>query len=567
MHALTIDRAALRYRLPESRPDLQGRLDRVRARLFEHALEAALADAGVSSNELVCVRTLRVALRVPEHIGDAALLERWAAELRHAMLERLREADPRELVRYASPIAALTDMARSLVREDRRRAWAWCSLGLIREAELGSSGAGLQALLRTLLERPTHVVALVANLAATPTPALRWLRGLPRTSRLALLDVALVAHGIDADTRTRLRAALVEFATHAADATLEALEPSAVGHATASPSSIEPTPLLPREPETGSRSPIAELLETLLRERGSLAEHEPDSRELIGLLVLLATLDAASLTASARFTRALASPTRAPIVALARSIGVALLRPRAVGERGPSRHAGKPATVAAGSHADAHAGPGSRGARAPAPTADVAPADTSTSRERARASESPAAWRDEPLDARVRATSEWGGLLLVLAIVRSEQLWQRITELAELEGVDARRLLHAFGRSLIPEPLAPDDPALLAFVGLLPTAPLDPLEPEPPRERLATLRSTLITALERRLPLREYRPARGDALLSWLLRRHAELLGQPGWLEVHFRLRDVDTDIRRAGLDLDPGWLPELGLVMKFVYV
>jgi hypothetical protein len=35
---------------------------------------------------------------------------------------------------------------------------------------------------------------------------------------------------------------------------------------------------------------------------------------------------------------------------------------------------------------------------------------------------------------------------------------------------------------------------------------------------------------------------------------------------VIFSIREVVTEIRRAGLDLDPGFIPWLGVVMKFYY-
>ncbi|MFV8752714.1 hypothetical protein ACNOYE_19370 [Nannocystaceae bacterium ST9] len=320
------------------------------------------------------------------------------------------------------------------------------------------------------------------------------------------------------------------------------------------------------------------------RRAGTIDEHEHESRELIGVLALLASLDAAPLAARARIAGALAeSAGREPIAALAQTIGVVLTRRANAGEREPSPRDAEVSRAIDRVEAEAEAEVDARESTAPttsraserSPKADDArrsepptQASSEPASERARrASETQTAWRDEPLDARVRASSEWGGLLLLLPIFRSERLWDRVAELAEPDAIDPRRLLHAFGRSLIPEPIAADDPALLAFVGLLPGAEFEALDPEPLRERLAALRATSITALERRLPVREHRPARGEALLAWLLRRHAELVGQPGWLELHFRLRDVDTDIRRAGLDLDPGWLPELGLVVKFVYV
>jgi hypothetical protein len=31
-------------------------------------------------------------------------------------------------------------------------------------------------------------------------------------------------------------------------------------------------------------------------------------------------------------------------------------------------------------------------------------------------------------------------------------------------------------------------------------------------------------------------------------------------------LDEVDLDVRRAGLDLDPGWVPWLGTVVRYVY-
>ena len=44
------------------------------------------------------------------------------------------------------------------------------------------------------------------------------------------------------------------------------------------------------------------------------------------------------------------------------------------------------------------------------------------------------------------------------------------------------------------------------------------------------------------------------------------MVADPAWLEVRFALDDADVRVRRAGLDLDPGWLPWLGCVVRFVY-
>ena len=48
--------------------------------------------------------------------------------------------------------------------------------------------------------------------------------------------------------------------------------------------------------------------------------------------------------------------------------------------------------------------------------------------------------------------------------------------------------------------------------------------------------------------------------------RSGRIEREPGWVDVHLALADVDVDVRRAGLDLDPGWVPWLGCVVRFCY-
>lgn len=68
-----------------------------------------------------------------------------------------------------------------------------------------------------------------------------------------------------------------------------------------------------------------------------------------------------------------------------------------------------------------------------------------------------------------------------------------------------------------------------------------------------------------------------QAMRSWCrLQTHlglANLVRRPGWMsysqthvEVWMPLSDIDLRIRRAGLDIDPGWVPWLGQVIRFHY-
>ncbi|MFC4072283.1 hypothetical protein, partial [Actinoplanes subglobosus] len=58
-----------------------------------------------------------------------------------------------------------------------------------------------------------------------------------------------------------------------------------------------------------------------------------------------------------------------------------------------------------------------------------------------------------------------------------------------------------------------------------------------------------------------------DDDLGWFWRRTASIDARPGWIEITFSLDDVDTRIRAAGLDLDPGFVWWLGAVVRFRYV
>jgi hypothetical protein len=115
------------------------------------------------------------------------------------------------------------------------------------------------------------------------------------------------------------------------------------------------------------------------------------------------------------------------------------------------------------------------------------------------------------------------------------------------------------------EPLAPDDPARLAFCGLPPDS--EPPEPGDVERFPATEGAdAVLRGLRTRLAGRRL-DERADAdLLRQVVDRPGVVRADPGWLEVELRLDDVDTDLRTAGLDLDPGPLSWLGCTVVFCY-
>jgi hypothetical protein len=170
----------------------------------------------------------------------------------------------------------------------------------------------------------------------------------------------------------------------------------------------------------------------------------------------------------------------------------------------------------------------------------------------------PPTGEDAPIVIRQRAETRFGGLLFLLGLVEDLGLPEEI--LARFERRPFRWVLHHLALALVPA--ADNDAAVLAFAGLLPEARPPSLDAEPPtdaeRAIVAALVTRIATVLGERL---EQRPP-----IPFVCHRRAEIVADPGWIEVRLALDDVSTEIRRAGLDLDPGYVPWLGVVVRFFY-
>jgi hypothetical protein len=84
------------------------------------------------------------------------------------------------------------------------------------------------------------------------------------------------------------------------------------------------------------------------------------------------------------------------------------------------------------------------------------------------------------------------------------------------------------------------------------------------RHELATLPPLPAAAELRQLCLRWY--GRAGLWQPELLRVHAEIRASPSHVDLHAPLAEVRMQVRLAGLDLNPGWLPWLGRVVTFHY-
>lgn len=127
-------------------------------------------------------------------------------------------------------------------------------------------------------------------------------------------------------------------------------------------------------------------------------------------------------------------------------------------------------------------------------------------------------------------------------------------------------VLHAVVCQLAPA--APGDPALLAFAGLLPTdePPSRAWHPadQPELDTVAGHARRWLAVTAQRLL---HDGTATAETVERLLHRRGTIFAERGWIDVEMPISEVDIDIRRAGLDIDPGWIGWLGSAVKFRYV
>jgi hypothetical protein len=163
-----------------------------------------------------------------------------------------------------------------------------------------------------------------------------------------------------------------------------------------------------------------------------------------------------------------------------------------------------------------------------------------------------------------RWTTRHAGLLFLLGVADELDLPDELTTVEPLAHRQLTWTLHRLGLEITRA--EHDDPGVLAFAGLPPDAqPPDGDAPAPAElAALGALAGRVAERVRERLGGWKTPP---DELLDFVCRRRGEIVFDPGWLEVRLPSEEVSVDLRRAGLDLDPGWLPWLGAVVRFAYV
>jgi hypothetical protein len=554
----------------------QARVRRLLCGLADRRLGDAITAADLPPGEW-CVRRMDVPVRLDPGRTDAAMQSAWAEDVAAALSNLLRHSPPGEqVVHYPRPMDALADLLGTLAVGRPDRAWAWRQLGLLEPGDPDQHAAPRGAALAALRRRPVEAIpALAAAARLVGVDALHRLFGSAGWAELSRLIIAL----------------------YRADEALAA--PWTAGRRPASPPGPGPLPAdedgqpgRPRPTAGGdaqqpAESHVPSRLASSIQGRSPLASAfartriRPDAATAWAWAVLAAAdaeptlfgrpaarsalaalaerfADTAPAGTARPASRAAAGSTAAHGTASRRQIAgdeagsaagsapaAAVARAgTAAGEAAAGVHASAPAGAAAGGvYAEAAAGEGPAGGTAADAQAD-GPATSDLP------GTAPPAW-----------PTDWAGLPFFLATAAEAGLPEAILSDEVLADQPLSWTFYQLARRLIPA-AGPTDPALFALAGLVPgDEPQQPLPQEAAHLDMHAGGWAHVTAARLGQAERDAFDVAGQVAA-----RTGSIAASPGWIEVHLDLGDVDIDVRRAGLDLDPGWVPWLGVVVIFVY-
>jgi hypothetical protein len=511
MQEAQIGKFAAHYHFPPSAPPAlaaRQRLDQVMKLVLDEMFERALGAAGLPEDGELCLSKIRAPIRLHLAKSDALLAEEWSRELAEEILRAMRD---RRAVFYRSRWQALMDMAVSVARGDLSRAWAWRQLDLWRANDTAGESEAISELVRAVSSDPVAVI-----------PALNALAEAGCLER--------IARRFNARHWTAL--------------------------ATAALNEAGATGLIKEVDNNPSSRALRDAMRVIKSSR--LLPAITASQSLAGESLEACRAAAAMVALEAEPARLISESAGAMVGLIAGAIR------SAVTELSPSL----PGMSSADHGIDQKAVNETLREDAPPETLDGATKAPGTTRatvikhnsgQNAEKGEK----ESEVADRRQRTLTQFGGLLFLLGLFEELKLAPEILAHPALGARPFRWVMRRLALALAP--VEENDPAAMAFAGLTPGGEL-PLDHELPGEtETGAIDSMAARIVEHLCALIEWR---GDqaGLIEFVCHRSAEIVADPGWIEARFSLDEVATEIRRAGLDLDPGYVPWLGVVVRFIY-
>lgn len=575
MEALRINKFEASYHLPLSSSEMQKRLDGLLREVLDEALELALEHAGVSPRDEICLREIHAPVRLLLSASDRLLITRWSEALASYIHRAIQSGNIGNVIRYSSRLHGLVDFATGVASGDYSRAWAWNQLGFAHLSDDATDAEAAAQFMKAMVVENRSVVPVLKVMAETDQ--LHRLAGRFDSEVWRYLSAAALATvGIEP-----MEDSDIEPDLNRIDASSEMTETARV----LAQSSIAHALIKYRRDfvKAGvSRSSLAALI-TL--------EAEPDLFRRSGEMILLLMRNLSNVLKACMEDNGWSSTSnvlerteyrleRRGDTRTARSENIPLLAADEVNETGVKQELSRQNTLP---HSDQN---GCFGASTQSLVAqsmakgietlgfqktirlddqvnnvqNACPADE----ESPRLADSLQTGYPLP-EIQQTGQTAYGGLLFLLSLIDALGLDDKLPNDSRFKQRSLRWILHSLALQLTA--CKETDPAALAFCGLAPETELpwwdEPRADAQEQEALGEAAGRIVAELRECLG---WDDRNLDRLIDYVCHRRARIHAEPGWLEVVLALEEVSTDIRRAGLDLDPGYLPWLGVVVKFRY-
>ena len=538
-------------------------LDAARARSLARALSTRwLEDAAraVDAPGLWCLRRVDVDLVLERGASDAAVGRLWAERVSAALATGLARAGDEDVVHYARPAVARVDAVAGLATGRTGRAWAWRAAGVLvpRGPDPTADPAG--AALSVLDAAPELVPAVLAG--AVHTAGLAALHRLLRSSgwrHLGRQVLAVHAAAALLDDEVALGRPGPPVPPPGAPV---ALDPQDLPDATAD--AVLQRSVLARAVREGRLAAPAGVVTAWAVL--ALAESEPAALRRADLPRLVAGV-AARIAPPSPGTAAPGPPVPPPAPAGRDLPPAADPRPReyAILPSEAASAAPDPPGTRAGLPEDTATDVPDLSRAPDVPDGSPAGPDDAVPEGRPPDLDAPAAPTTGTDDGpeQLRPTV-WAGLVHLLATADEAGVPDLLLDDPRLgERAASWVLFHVLLDLTGRAPDAAEDPTVRVLAGL-PPAGRPPAGDPTPDEAAALAEHAERWARCTAERLRTDLPPRAAVL--GVLTRVGTVLAVPGWSEIRMRLVDVDLEVRRAGLDLDPGFVPWLGSVVVIRY-
>ncbi|MBB3063124.1 hypothetical protein [Microbulbifer rhizosphaerae] len=560
----TIKQLSRRYHLQPDQRDLQRELDDTVAQAFDEGLDVALAQLGIDSREEICLRLVQVPLAFDPDQSRQRNAELWSRHIAEAIGAALagRNGDAGNIVRYPSRLHGLLDFALEVSAGRTGRAWAWNQLGWCSLPDNPAPAEARRQLANALCREPALLLPLFVRLAEAGR-LFPLLRELPQADCRALLQGIFTVAGVEPRWLNSEAPEVPATERGIVDGEIPApvaLRNSVIArHLSESPRALPHHSAIPRRQW---------LLLGLIELEPALFSRTPGA--------IAAQLAAAEVQWRRLTAEGIGEVRRAPRLQKTHDEYLEEVR----GKNIPSAEQQESTFSNAvnlhsglGEIGDFHSDKAARERSATEHRKIIAPEEEGSEitalREIDVAEEAIVDPRLEP----ATLHSEWAGLFYLLPLLDRIPTEEGIA--FALAGSDefSRRSLawvffHFFRRAFEYadcEDFPGEDPSLRLLCNLSVEEETPDFEdPEDGELEVLDIQvQRLFSALEASLPQPELSPG---GRWRWLCQRGARLQLDPTWAEVVFPLQGLDTEVRRAGLDLDPGYVRWLGKVVKIRY-